>query len=109
MAELGPVVDIPDGALLKVEQVAVILGLDVGSVRRLIRRGVIPARHIGRRLYVLGADLKRVGVTEVAAPEPAQSEPEPEPVKPKAVKVTKQAKVKTAGRGGWVPRVIGLD
>lgn len=61
MTQLG-LIDVPDGALLRVEQVAAVLGLEVGSVRRLIRNGAIPARHIGRRWFVLGRELKFSGV-----------------------------------------------
>lgn len=61
MTQLG-FIDVPDGALLRVEQVAAVLGLEVGSVRRLIRKGTIPARHIGRRWFVLGRELKLSGV-----------------------------------------------
>jgi len=60
--------------LYRVEQVGEILGLNPGSVRRLIRRGEIRGRHVGRRWFVLGSDLLRVGTQE---PEPSQG-PQPE-------------------------------
>lgn len=62
MSELG-IVPIPTASLLRVEQVAAILGLEADSVRRLIRRGELPARHIGRRWYVTGEDLLKAGLT----------------------------------------------
>jgi len=60
--------------LYRVEQVGEILGLNAGSVRRLIRKGGLVGRHIGRRWFVLGSDLLKAGVTE---PEPHR-EPEPQ-------------------------------
>ena len=40
--------------LYRVEQVSDILGLNAGSVRRLIRKGEIPAQRIGRRFLSWG-------------------------------------------------------
>lgn len=61
MTQLG-FIDVPDGALLTVEQVSAVLGIHKASVRRLMRSGTIPARHIGRRWFVVGRELKLSGV-----------------------------------------------
>lgn len=47
--------------LYTVEQVAVILSRSKESVRRLVRAKQIKGRNIGRRVYVLGADLLTAG------------------------------------------------
>ena len=45
------------GRLYKPEEVAAILGIDPGTVRRWIRRKVLPAHKIGRLWFVSAADL----------------------------------------------------
>lgn len=53
-------VAVDPNSLYDVDSLAVILGLSADAVRRLIRKGVIPARHIGRKWYAVGSELLRV-------------------------------------------------
>jgi len=45
------------GRPYKLEEVAVILGVHIETVRRWVRFGDLPARKLGRRWYVMGDDL----------------------------------------------------
>ena len=43
--------------LYRPEEVAALLGVEVGTVRRWIRRGALPAKKIGHLWFVSGEDL----------------------------------------------------
>jgi len=45
--------------LYDVDELAVILNVTPDAIRRQIRRGVLPGRKVGRKLYVVGAELLR--------------------------------------------------
>jgi len=45
------------GRLYKLPEVAAILGVEVGTVRRWVRARVLPAKRIGRLWFVYGGDL----------------------------------------------------
>lgn len=49
--------DIRPERLYKVEQAAEVLGVSVYSIRRYIKKGLLPHRKIGRRYYIPGAAL----------------------------------------------------
>jgi len=53
--------EIQEKRLYTVGQAAELLSRSPESVRRMIRKGYLPGRNIGRRLYVLGADLLTAG------------------------------------------------
>jgi len=50
--------EVQDNKMYRVEEVSELLGVTRRTVWNAIRRGDIHARRIGRRLYVLGSDLK---------------------------------------------------
>lgn len=45
------------GRLYQLPQVAAILGVSVGTVRRWVRAGLLPAKRIGRKYFVIGGEL----------------------------------------------------
>ena len=45
------------GRLYKLPEVAAILGVSVGTVRRWVRAGLLPTKRIGRLYFVYGGDL----------------------------------------------------
>ena len=45
------------GRLYKLAEVSAILGVDVSTVRRWVRSGLLPAKRIGRLWFVYGGDL----------------------------------------------------
>jgi predicted site-specific integrase-resolvase len=45
------------GRLYKLTEVAAILGVEVGTVRRWVRAGLLPTKRIERLYFVYGGDL----------------------------------------------------
>jgi len=60
-----------------VRQAALELGKSEASVRRLLRQRQIPSRSEGRRLFILGSDLLRLGRVR---PKPTEATPPPPPI-----------------------------
>jgi hypothetical protein len=106
---------IEDKALYTVPQVAELLSRSEESIRRLLRKGELKGRHIGRRWYVRGSDLLSAGL-EAEEPKPPDK---PKGEKGGGLRLRKQApraKPKRAAKpkppskakaSGLVPRVIG--
>ena len=107
--------EIEGNRLYTVKQVAEILTRSPESVRRLIRKGELPARNIGRRLYVLGSDLLAAGDQVQAEQVQGRDQAEQEKAAPAdrgQVKGKGKVRVRenppaVQAAGRIIPRVIG--
>jgi excisionase family DNA binding protein len=79
-----------ESRLYTVEQVSAHLAVSRRTVWRLLESGELPGRHIGRRWYMLGADLLKAGTDAEPEPEPI---PALEPTKPKRKRLGHELKV----------------
>jgi len=87
-------VEVGERQLLRVEDVAVALGVSKRTVYDYLQSGIVRGRKVGRRWYVLGSDLLAlVKATEA-------------PAKPTRVIVRAQ-KAQRMPKGDLKPRVIG--